>query len=248
MRKLTLTTLLTLLLSASPLLAAESREITPDLHVISLGHGIWRHVSAHELEHFGRVEGNGLIVVSDGEAAVVDTPWTDAETAALFDWIESELGAKVTAVVPTHSHGDCLGGLAEAHRRGAASYSLTKTAEFAREAGVEVPRETFDVRLEIEVGGRRLVLRHVGGGHTVDNIVVHVPDAELLFGGCLVRSATSKQLGYTAEADLDGWPTTIELLRTDYADALIVPGHGRPGGVELFENTLRLLHKHKGEE
>jgi len=59
---------------------------------------------------FGRSPGNGLVVVSGTEAAVLDTPWTDEETEQLFAWVAESLGAKVTTVVVTHSHGDCLGG------------------------------------------------------------------------------------------------------------------------------------------
>ena len=81
-----------------------------------------------------------------------------------------------------------------------------------------------------------------GPGHTADNIVVWIPDQEILFGGCLVRSATSTQLGYTDEADLERWPRTIETLLEAYGDARwIVPGHGRPGGAELLRRTLELL-------
>jgi metallo-beta-lactamase class B/metallo-beta-lactamase class B GIM len=64
----------------------------------------------------------------------------------------------------------------------------------------------------------------------------------VLFGGCLVRSAASRSLGYTKEADLEEWPQTIVAVRDSYGGArLIVPGHGSPGGKELFEHTLELL-------
>lgn len=96
----------------SPLVLSE------DLHLEPLGDGIWRHISYHVLEDFGRSGANGLLMVADGEAALIDTPWTDSQTARLLDWIEEELDARVTVVIPTHSHPDCLGGLAEAHRRG----------------------------------------------------------------------------------------------------------------------------------
>ena len=70
-----------------------------------------------------------------------------------------------------------------------------------------------------------------------------LPDVEVLFGGCLVRSSSATTLGYTAEADIESWPATIEALLTRYGHArLIVPGHGRPGGEELLQHTLALLN------
>jgi glyoxylase-like metal-dependent hydrolase (beta-lactamase superfamily II) len=92
------------------------------------------------------------------------------------------------------------------------------------------------------VGPRTLELHFAGGGHTGDNIVVWLPDVRVLFGGCLVRSATARHLGYTREAAQLQWPRTVEALLRRYAEAqLIVPGHGKPGGEELLHHTMELL-------
>jgi len=213
-----------------------------DLTIESIGAQVWRHVSYDDVPGFGRVPANGLVVVGDQEAALIDTPWTDEQTAALFAWVRRHLDAEITTVVPTHSHADCMGGLAAAHRLGAASYALGKTATFARRDGLEVPQNVFSDALELRIGQRTLKLHFAGAGHTVDNIVVWIPDERILFAGCLVKSAASRSLGYIEEADMVAWPKTLEALLRQYPTArLFVPGHGRPGGSELIENTLRLL-------
>jgi len=226
--------------------APERMVLTEDLHLEPLADVLWLHTSYQTLESFGRSGANGLLLVSDGEGALIDTPWTEEQTARLLDWAAEHLNAEVTVVISTHSHPDCLGGLAEAHRRGARSYALSRTVELARKAGVEVPRNAVAGFAEIRVGSRRLELHFVGPGHTEDNGVVWIPDEKVLFGGCLVRSARSRHLGYTEEADLAGWPRTIERLKKQYAEAkVIVPGHGEPGGVALLERTLELLAKRR---
>ena len=92
------------------------------------------------------------------------------------------------------------------------------------------------------LGTRTLELRRHGAGHTRDNSIVWIPDIKLLWGGCLVKSAKSKTMGYIDEADLDAWPGTIESLRETYPDVkIVVPGHGQPGGTELFDRTLELI-------
>jgi metallo-beta-lactamase class B len=232
-----------LLALAAPAAAEEgSVRINDDLQVEELGDGLWLHVSYDEVPDFGRSPGNGMVVVSGTEAALLDTPWTDELTEQLFAWIAETLGARVTPVVVTHSHQDCLGGLAAAHRLGARSYAYEKTVAFARETGKEVPQHAFADDFEVRVGERTLVLRHLGGGHAVDNSVVWVPDAKTLFGGCLVRAAASRSLGYTGEADMAAWQRTIRRLLDEHGDARrIVPGHGSPGGRELLERTLELL-------
>jgi len=226
---------------------AEHR-LSDDLRVIQLTEDVWRFVSVQDQGgDWGRIPANGLVVVSGASAALIDTPWTDDQTRELFRWVTETLGAKVEVVVPTHSHGDCLGGLAAAHELGAHSYGHEKTAGLALAAGNTPPQSTFQESLEVRVGDRRLELRHLGAGHTVDNIVVWIPDEKILFGGCLIKSAGAKGMGYIGEADIDAWPGTLARVAAEYPDAaLIVPGHGRPGGSDTLERTLELIETHRG--
>jgi len=218
--------------------------LADDLQVIPLAPGLWRHVSYKDLPDFGHTPANGLVLCSGGEALLIDTPWTDDQTARLCDWLAREQGARVTAAIPTHSHEDCIGGLREVHRRGARSYALDKCVFLARDTGKEAPQTAFSDAYKLTVGGQTVELRYLGGGHTIDNIVVWIPQQQVLFGGCLIKSADARSLGYTREAELSAWPATLRAVRTRYPDArLIVPGHGDPGGFELLTRTLELLRE-----
>jgi metallo-beta-lactamase class B len=219
-------------------------EINRDLVVVRIANNIWQHISYQEMENYGRVPANGLIVVDGKDAALIDTPWTNELTTALCNWVTDSLKAKIDAVVLTHSHNDCMGGLEAAHRLGAASYAHEKTILFAQKQNKPVPQTAFADSLNLTIGGKQLSLFYVGAGHTADNIVVWLPADSVLFGGCLVKSAEAKNLGYTGEADLVQWPKTIEALLKKFPQArLIVSGHGRPGGLELLRHTLDLLGK-----
>ncbi len=218
-------------------------ELAPDLEVERISDNVWRHISYEELESFGRSPANGLVVLAGDEAVLVDTPWRDDVTAVLYDWVLEELEARITTVVVTHSHPDNLGGLGEAHRRGSRSVAYEKTVRFARESGRVVPQQSVGPSHDLRVNDLRLELRFLGPGHTADNIVVWIPQENVLFGGCLVRSATTQMLGYTEEADLEGWPDTIRRVLEQYGSQgpIVVPGHGRAGGTEALSHTLELL-------
>jgi metallo-beta-lactamase class B len=225
-----------------PATAADStvHQLKPDLRVEPVAPGVWRHVSVKIVPEYGAVPANGLIVVGEESSALVDTPWTDEHTALLFDFVERELNSKIVHVVATHSHGDCMGGLAEAHERGARSYALKLTAEFAEHAGDPVPRRTFTEDYRISLGGTDVELRYFGGGHTRDNIVAWIPQRKVLFGGCLVKRKGGSP-GYTAEADLAAWPDTVRKVEDAFPDAaIVVPGHGSPGTVEYLQYTIEL--------
>lgn len=45
---------------------------------------------------------NGVLIVREGEAVLLDTPVGDAQTKALTDWAAETLRARVTTFVPNH--------------------------------------------------------------------------------------------------------------------------------------------------
>jgi metallo-beta-lactamase class B len=59
------------------------------------------------MEMWGRVGANGLIIKSASGALMVDTPWNNAQTKTLIEWIRNEWKMEVLKVIVTHSHTDC---------------------------------------------------------------------------------------------------------------------------------------------
>jgi metallo-beta-lactamase class B len=212
-----------------------------DIQLHPIAEGVWVHTTWFDLPNFGRVPANGLLVIDGKDALLIDLPWTDEQTDALFDWIETNHGAVVRTVVPTHFHEDCMGGLAEAHRRGAMSYGVDKTVEAARQKGLPVPKIPFRLRTMVRCGRTVAIATHYGAGHTTDNVVAWLPKQGVLFGGCLIKSLDSQSLGNTRDGDLQAYPTTLEKVQAAYPHAkIVVPGHGAWGGPELIAHTLKL--------
>jgi glyoxylase-like metal-dependent hydrolase (beta-lactamase superfamily II) len=83
--------------------------------------------------------------------------------------------------------------------------------------------EISDVTLDL--GDRLVRLWHPGRGHTGGDLVVHVPDAAVVFTGDLVEE------GVFPQADVDGfpaeWPATLDQVLTLHP-GIVVPGHGEP--------------------
>jgi len=215
--------------------------IAGDVEAYPIAPGVWRFVTWMELPEQGRTPANGLLVVSGREALLVNTGWTNEQAAQLAGWADRELGAKVTVVVPTHAHADTIGGLLALHERGTDSWAQEQTGAITRATGQEVPHHLFGRAKELRVGEVVVELAYHGAGHTVDNIVAWLPSEKILFGGCLVKSAASTDLGNLQDADVASWPATIEAIMAAYPGArLVIPGHGDPGGAELLAHTLRL--------
>ncbi len=224
----------------------ESISVSEDLELVKLSDHAYIHVSYMKLPTYGRFPCNGLIFISDGKAVMIDTPVNDSLTTQLISWFREQEQVSIETVIPTHWHDDCLGGLHAAHINGLASYALEHTRELALEHHYTAPQITFNDSLSFQVGKKDIYCKFLGGGHSLDNIVVWIPSEKILFGGCLVRCLRAGGLGNTADADLDAWPGTIKRVQNEYPDAkIVVPGHGNYGGQELLVHTLDLLMQNK---
>jgi metallo-beta-lactamase class B len=215
-----------------------------DLSVRELEKGVWLRTAWLDVPKFGRCPANGLILVDGDDAVLINLPWTDDQTHVLFDWVAKACHATVKTVVPTHWKQDCSGGLGEAHLMGADSLAADLTAEFLKKVGRPTPHRTFTDKTALDCGQTRIELAFVGPGHTLDNIVAWIPRTRILFAGCLVKAQAAMDLGDTADADLTGYPKTLQDLKKLHPDAVtVVPGHGEPGGLELIDHTLGLCAK-----
>ncbi|UXP32502.1 subclass B1 metallo-beta-lactamase [Reichenbachiella agarivorans] len=203
------------------------------------------HVSYLETESFGKVACNGLVYIHDGEAIVFDTPTTDSATMELINWLQIKSGLKITGLVVSHFHEDCLGGIDRFHLSNISTYSTFKTIYKAIEAGYTAPANGFDNNITLQLGDKEIISEFIGEGHTTDNIVSYIPAERVLFGGCLVKELNAGE-GYVDDGNVSAWSQTVQAIKEKYPEAKhIVPGHGQAGGPELLDYTIELFSKYQ---
>ncbi|HEU4537415.1 MAG TPA: MBL fold metallo-hydrolase, partial [Polyangiaceae bacterium] len=95
----------------------------------ALAPGVWLHTSTFQHPRFGLTPANGLLVVADAEALLVDVGWSDAQAEALLEWAVDAGRRRLRGAVLTHAHEDRAGGLAAVLARGVPTYALAATAE-----------------------------------------------------------------------------------------------------------------------
>jgi metallo-beta-lactamase class B len=214
---------------------------TNNLIIEKVKNHVFRHVTYLQTQSFGRVECNGMIVFDKGEAIIFDSPNDDSTSLAVIDWIENTLKCKVKAVVATHFHEDCVGGLDAFHKRGIPSYSTNKTIESAKKANFKVPQKGFDDLLEMKVGDRRVIAEFNGEGHTRDNVIGYFPSEKAMFGGCLIKELNATK-GYLGDANVNEWSATVSRIKQKYPDTkVVIPGHGNIGNTSLLDYTIALF-------
>ena len=201
------------------------------------------HISYLNTNDFGKVACNGMIVIDNGEALIFDTPANDNTSKELIDWAENNLNCKVRGVIVTHFHTDCLGGLAEFHNRQIPSYATNKTIALAKSHNWTLPQNGFDVELVTQVGRKKVLNKYFGEGHTQDNIVSFFATEKVLFGGCLIKAIDAGN-GNLEDANVNDWSTTVKKIKNEFPKAkVIIPGHGKTGGQELLDYTIKLFEK-----
>ncbi|MDR2915144.1 MAG: subclass B1 metallo-beta-lactamase [Tannerella sp.] len=217
-------------------------KVSDDIELIQLSPKAYVHMSVSEIQGFGKVSSNGLILVDKEKAFLFDTPVTDEQTKTLVNFIADSLYAKVVGFVPNHWHEDCMGGLAYLNKKKIKSYANQKTIDIAKEKGLPVPKKGFKDSLFLKLNDVKIDCYYLGGGHTTDNIVVWIPSEKILFAGCMVKEMSSKTPGNLSDADMNAWPSTIEKVIDKFpSEEIVIPGHGRFGGKELLTHTRDLL-------
>ncbi|MEH6465051.1 MAG: subclass B1 metallo-beta-lactamase [Shewanella psychromarinicola] len=201
---------------------------------------LFEYQSYFKTDDFGLVDANGLVVVEGKDAYLIDTPWSEKDTLALVDWIKQQ-GFVLKASISTHSHADRTAGINYLNSIGVSTHVSAMTQKILAKQDQALANQPFNGN-SFTLANGLLEARYLGAGHTVDNIVVWIPKAQLLFGGCLVKSAHSKSMGYIAESSLTDWPITISKVKAAFPDAeVVVPGHGAIGNVELLDHTQGLV-------
>jgi metallo-beta-lactamase class B len=219
-------------------------KISKNLEFIQISKDAYIYVSIAEMRKFGLVASNGLIIISNHKAFLLNTPINDKLTEEMVKAITDSLHVKITGFIPNHFHADCMGGLKYLKSIGVKSYACQKTIDLARKKGLPIPQQGFKDSLLLKFGNKELYCYYPGEGHAPDNIVVWIPSEKILFGGCMIKDVKSEGLGNLSDANLKEWPNTVSKVYTKFKDArIVIPGHGAWGGTELITHTLYLLNK-----
>jgi len=88
--------------------------------------------------------------------------------------------------------------------------------------GLTWPTTTFDGSMSVYLGNRRVDLMHLGRAHTAGDIVINVPDQNVMFTGDIVEYHSACYCGDGHFAD---WGNTLDNIKSFEVDA-IAPGRG----------------------
>ena len=189
--------------------AVAAREVIEDVRALGAGEVI-AVVNTHE--HFDHTFGNGVFLAQYG-------------------------------AVPVHAHEMAAENTVAAGERIKAVYDEPDNVEDPHREEVQateiVPADTtFSSAVALDLGDRMVELVHPGRGHTGGDLVVRVPDADVLLAGDLVEESALRQgtPGFGGDCFPMDWPLTLDIvLGLLTSGSVVVPGHGAPVDRDFVE-------------
>ncbi len=186
---------------------------------------------------------NSGVIIGDDSVMIVEAQATPRLANKVIDCVRSVTDKPISHVVMTHYHAVRVLG---ASAFGASQIIMGDTAramvvergqedwdsEFQRFPrlfeghesipGLTWPTTTFSDDMTIYLGNRRIDLMHLGRAHTAGDIVIHVPDQNVMFTGDIVEYHSAC---YCGDGHFSDWGDTLDNIASCQVDA-IAPGRG----------------------
>lgn len=186
---------------------------------------------------------NSGVIIGDDSVMIVEAQATPRLAQKVIDCVRTVTDKPISHVVLTHYHAVRVLG---ASAYGADQIIMGDTAramvvergqedwdsEFQRFPrlfegyesipGLTYPTTTFSDDMTVYLGKRRVDLMHLGRAHTAGDIVIHVPDENVMFTGDIVEDHSAC---YCGDGHFNEWGSTLDNIEIFDLDA-IAPGRG----------------------
>ncbi|MCO6381836.1 MBL fold metallo-hydrolase [Oceanicola sp. 502str15] len=186
---------------------------------------------------------NSGVIIGDESVMIVEAQATPRLANKVIDCVRSVTDKPISHVVLTHYHAVRVLG---ASAFGAEQIIMSDTAramvaergqedwdsEFDRFPrlfeghesipGLTWPTTTFTGKMSVFLGKRRVDLMQLGRAHTAGDIVIHVPDQNVMFTGDIVEYHSAC---YCGDGHFGDWGKTLDAIKAYDLDA-IAPGRG----------------------
>ena len=186
---------------------------------------------------------NTGVIIGDDSVMVVDAQATPVMAGRVVEAIRTVTDKPIKYVVLSHYHAVRVLGAsgydaseiiasetcrAMIHERGKEDWA-SELGRFPRlfqaadsVPGLTWPTMTFNRRMTVYLGKRRVDLMHLGRAHTAGDIVAYVPDQSVMFTGDIVEYHSAC---YCGDGHFHDWPKTLDAIAA-FRPKAISPGRG----------------------
>ena len=181
---------------------------------------------------------NSTVLITEEGVLIIDTLGNRQAAEALVAEIRAVTDAPIRWAVNGQDHGDHYFGNAVFKREGAVIVAQTETARIigmnydyelewrgldTARAGHVQPDVTFEDRMTLRVGGREVILVHIGAGQNPGDTVVLFPHARAAYASGAFAPMSWSSTAYASSPD--EWIEVLEKIKALDVDTYL-PGHG----------------------
>jgi cyclase len=213
----------------------------------------------YEIEGDG---GNVAVYITDEGVILVDDKF-DQDHEQIVSKVKSVTNQPIKYIISTHHHADHSGGNAkflpttEIISTLNAHNNIVEHKQANAPPGVLPARVVFTDETHVFLGGKEVIAKAVGRGHTNGDCVVYFPALRVLHTGDLM-AGTTPLIDYPGGGSLKEWPKTLDTAMKFDFDT-VIPGHGpvtTKDGLMAYRNNVEkevkrvaaLFNEHKSEE
>lgn len=213
----------------------------------------------YEIEGDG---GNVAVYITDEGVILVDDKF-DQDHEQIVSKVKSVTNQPIKYILSTHHHADHSGGnakflpTAEIISTLNAHNNIVEHKQSNAPPGVMPAPVTFTDETVVFLGGKQVIAKAVGRGHTNGDAVVYFPALRVLHTGDLM-AGTTPLIDYPGGGSLKEWPKTLDAAMKFDFDT-VIPGHGAvttKDGLMAYRNNVEkevnrvagLFKEHKSED
>lgn len=184
-----------------------------------------------------KVPANGMYLVTNNGVVMFDTPWDTTQFQPLLDSIQLKHSKSVVMCFATHWHSDKTAGLEYYRQQGIKTYTTVLTDELSKKNNKKRAEFLMVNDTIFNVGQYSFETYYPGQGHTEDNIVIWFKKEKILYGGCLIKGADDKDLGYLDDGNVLEYASTLKKVQKKFRNPkFIIIAHSD------WKNTNSLRH------
>lgn len=189
---------------------------------------------------------NGMYLLTHKGVVLFDTPWDTTQFQALLDSIQFKHHQNVVLCIATHWHNDRTAGLDYYSRHGIKTYTTALTDAWCQKNNMKRAQNLIVQDTIFNMEPYSFETFYPGEGHTADNIIIWFSKEKILYGGCLIKGADAKNLGYLGDANVSTYASTLKNVQHKCPNpSTIIISHSDWNNIHSLTHSIHLAKKLK---
>ncbi|WP_319380802.1 MBL fold metallo-hydrolase [Thiomicrorhabdus sp.] len=154
-------------------------------------------------------------------------------------WLGNHAFVNAYPLLPIYAHPDAIGAIKNAVGDDWLNQMLKATDGAIEGTKVTPPNQGVAHGQTFHYGDVTLKVHSYGAAHSPVDIMIEIVDDKALFVGDIIMQ---QRIGNPSETSFQGYIKTLNIIRSEMSDRLLMPGHGEPGRDQLLRNYEDIMN------